>query len=238
MMKFELEGLTEVQQMLTGYAEQLPYVTMLTLNDLAFDVQRTLKAEVIVKLNLRKKSLANAFRVKKATKNRLEADVFIDDYKWQAKILKPHFYGGDRAKKGVEKAMIYGGFMSSSEILTPSPGVKIQPSTYVQIMSFLKLNYKAGYDANRNDKSKRKNKTRAKFFIATKKNKKTAHLHPGIYARMDNGVKSKPIMILRVAKKPSYKKIFDIEKTALEIYKKNMKEHFIKNAKIAIRTAR
>ncbi len=238
MMKFELEGLKEVEKMLTGYEKQLPYVTMLTLNDLAFDTMYMLKAEVKVKLNLRNNQIPNAFRVKKATKKKLEADVFIDDYKWQAKILKPHFYGGDRARKGTEKAMIYAGFMSPGEILTPSPGVRIQPSTYVQIMSFLKLNYKAGYDSNRNDRSKRKNKTRAKFFIATKGNRRTAHLHPGIYARMDDGVRGKPIMILRIAKKPNYKKIFDIEKTALEVYKKSMKEYFIKNAKIAMRTAK
>lgn len=237
-MPFKLEGLTEVQQMLTGYEKQLPYVTMLTLNDLAFDTMYMLKAEVKVKLNLKNQQIPNAFRVKKATKRRLEADVFIDDWKWQAKILKPHFFGGDRAKKGIEKAMIYGGFMSSSEILTPSPGVKIQSSTYVQIMSFLKLNYKAGYDANRNDRSKRKNKSSTQFFIASKKSPKTKHLHPGIYARVVGGVKTKPIMIMRISKKPKYNKIFDIEKTALEVYRKNMKEYFIKNAKLAVRTAR
>jgi len=232
-MKFALEGMDEVKKMLTGYEKQLPYVTMLTLNDLAFDAMTQIKAEVKVKLNLRNQKLPNAFRVKKAKKNNLTAELFIDDWKWQAKILKPHFFGGDRAKKGLEKAMIYAGAMRATDILTPSPGVKIQSSTYVQIMSYLKLNYKAGYDANRNDKSKRKNKS-TQFFIAKKTDRKTKHLHPGIYARINGQV----VAILRVAKRPAYKQRFDLEKTTLKVYKDKMAYYFKKNAQKAIRTAR
>ncbi len=227
--KFETVGLKEVEKMLGGFSKQLPYVTMLTLNDLAFATMYAIKAEVKVKLNLRSNTIPNAFRVKKATKSRLVSEVFIDDSKWQADILKPHFNKSDsdfpardRGKKGLEKAMISAGHMSSNEILTPSPGVKIQYRTYKKMLSLLRSNGNAG----------------SLFFLATKKSKRTRHLHPGIYARVDGGVRSKPIMILRISAKPDYSKRFDLEETAVKVYNRSARELFRKNADKAIRTAR
>ena len=46
---------------------QLPYITMLALNDTAFDAQSSLKSVVKGGLRLKKQSVANAFKVKKAS---------------------------------------------------------------------------------------------------------------------------------------------------------------------------
>ncbi len=237
-MTVEIKGLDKLHKSMSAISKQLPFAIMNTLNDLAFDGMDSMKSEVKGKLKLKNQKIPNAFHIKKATKKTLQVKLSIDDWKWQADVLKPHFYGGDRKRKGMEKAMIYAGAMSRDNILTPPPGVKIQSSTYVQMMSYLKLNYKAGYDANRNDKSKRKNKTRAKYFIATRKSNKTRHLHPGIYARMDDGVKDKPISLLRVARRPNYKKIFDLEKTFMKVIKRRGSKYFYKNLEQAMATAR
>ena len=246
-MTIEIKGLDNFQKSLGKLSKQMDYALMLTLNDLVFDGMNSMKKEIRGKLNLKNKQTVNAFQIKKATKTNLVATLSVDDWKWQADVLKPHFYGGDRKRKGMEKAMSYAGVMSKSNILTPSPRTKIQSSTYVQMMSYLRLNYKAGYDANRNDKSRRKKKN-TKFFIATKSSKRTRHLHPGIYARMNGGDIYKDVnksldettivSMLRVAKKPYYRKRFDFRKTVGTAIARRAQKLFYQSMTKALRTAR
>jgi len=191
-------------------SKQLPYITMLALNNTAFAAQSDLKNIVKSSLKLTNQKMPNAFRVKKATKDNLEARTFVDEFSWQYKALVHHFEGGDRERKGTEKALQYAGVMGKDKILTPSGGIRINPSTYVRIMSFLKLNYKAGYAANLSQKSAaRKRKDNTKYFIATKRDRKTSHLAEGIYARIGDG--SSPQSILTISKKPAYDKRIDID---------------------------
>ena len=67
--------------------KDIPYVTKTALNDLAFDARSKIGKEVYGKLNVRVKKL-NAWRVKKATKKKPIAVVFIDEFSWQYKVLK------------------------------------------------------------------------------------------------------------------------------------------------------
>ena len=225
-----------VANMLLQAGRHLPYITMLAINNTAFDAQKKLKSEVNRKLDLKNKKLPNAFRVKKAKKTNLSAQVFVDEHSWQGEALAPHFFGGDRERKGMEKALIYMGAMSKSQILTPSGGIKIRPSLYVEIMSALKLNYKAGYSANRTVKSsKRKRKNTTKYFIATKRDKRTKHLAEGIYARREGY--DYPISLLTISSKPHYKKIFDLDKIVGGVVRDRFDYHFSKAFDKAMKSA-
>lgn len=214
--------------------KQVPYALMLTTNNMAFDFLNTHKKEIRSGLNWKKK-LPNAIRIKRATKSRPYAEIYIDEWNWGYYALKQHYTGGDRSRKGMEKALIALGYMYKHEILTPSPGVRIKASMYVQMMSQLKLNYKAGYSANETLASrKRKSKTSLRFFIISGKSK--SPLAPGVYARMPGT--DKPVCILRISEKPNYKKSFDMKKTFKMVYELRGKEHFDKAWTRAISTAK
>lgn len=217
--------------------KQIPYMQMVTTNNIAFDYMETMRKKIADDLNIRNKKITTSLRVKKATKLRPFAEVFVDEFSWQHKVLSHHFHGGNRERKGLEKAMIHKGFMYKWEILTPSPGVTIKPGVYNQMMAQLKLNYKAGYSANETKQSRKRkspSKTIARFFIITGKSK--SPLAPGIYARMP--LHDKPICMLRIAEKPSYKKRFDLEDTLNEVYNLRGDAHFAKAYELAMRTAR
>jgi len=229
-MKSFLRGLNALEK------KQLPFAIILANNNIAFDYLNTQKKEVTGKLNWRVK-VPNAIKIKKATKQRPYAEVYVDEAVWGYYALEQHFHGGDRHRKGMEKAMIYLGHMYKNEILTPSPSVRIRPSTYVQMMSQLKLNYKAGYNSNETEKSRRrksKTKTSLRFFIITGKSK--SPLAPGVYARM-KGISS-PICMLRISEKPRYKKIFDMEKSLKKVYKRRGEKHLKKALDYAVTTAK
>lgn len=217
--------------------KQLPYTKMLTANNLAFDFLKTHKKEVSDELNWKKKT-PNAIKIKKATKSRQYAEVFVDEWNWGYYALKQHYTGGDRHRKGMEKAMIRAGYMHKNEILTPSPGVSVKASTYVKMLSQLKLFDKAGFSANETKSSRiRKAKSGRKdlrFFVITGKSK--SPLAPGIYARMIGY--DKPVCILRISEKPEYKKKFDMLKTMHKVYQDRGQTHFNKAFAHAMSTAK
>ena len=221
----EVKSIKELIKDIDGLrTRDIPYIAMIATNNIAFDTKQTIDKEIGGKLNIRKKRLTTSVRVKKASKSNPYAKVFIDENSWQHDTLKHHFFGGDRDRKGLEKSLMRFGFMSSDEILTPPPGVTIRPSTYVKMISQLKLVYKSGYAANETKKSRFRNKTKRKeryFVIGTYER---SHLHPGIYVRMPDH--DKPINIMRIAKKPNYKdRLKDFDETVEEIFDKKSEMH-------------
>jgi len=208
-------------------SKDMKYIQARATNDLAFHAQRAIKSEIESKLQIKNKRLAT-MAVQKANKKQTNifAIVQVNDT-WKENVLEHHFKGGDRARKGMEKAMIHYRFMSEDEILTPGPGVKIASYVYTQMMSQLKLNYKAGYSANetkRSRKRKSKRKTTARFFLISSFNR-GHHLSPGIYARM-KGYR-KPICMLRISKKPHYNKRIDsLDNIVSKVIERNAKRYY------------
>jgi len=232
---------SNIKEIIKGFSDiekkQIPYIMMLTANNIAFEFRDTMSKEIGGKLNIHKKTIPNSLRIKKATKSKPYAEVFVDEWSWQHKVLQHHFTGGDRERKGLEKALIYWGMMYRNEILTPPPGVRIRPSVYVQILSQLKLDYKAGYNSNETTRSRLRKtaskKSKARYFIIT--GKSISPLAPGIYARMPGH--NAPISILRIAEKPTYKKKFDLKKTLEIVYGRRGEKHFASAFERAMSTA-
>jgi hypothetical protein len=219
-----IRAMKEADKFLTGLKDRdIPYVQMTATNNLAFDAMETVRVEIGRELNIRKKKIPSSLRVKKATKQNPFALLYVDEWSWQYKALAHHFRGGDRERKGMEKAMIHLGLMHSKEILTPSPGVTIRPSTYVQMMSQIKLFYKAGFDANETDRSRHRNarKTKARFFVITGKSR--SPLAPGVYARMPGH--DGPVCMLRIAERPEYRKRIDMKDMVGKVYRMRGQKH-------------
>ena len=198
----------------------IPYLMKINVDILAHDVKDQVEDSEFKKLDIKKRQLLSPFRVKRATKTNLTSTAFIyrggsSKTDWRYRVLKHHFFGGDRDRKGLEKALIRFGHMSDNEILTPPPGVSIKPSTYIKIISQLKVVYKSGYSANETKKSRFRNKSKKKeryFIVGTYVR---SHLHPGIYARIPGH--DKPISILRIVKTPKYdKKIKSLEDVSVK----------------------
>ncbi len=205
---------------------------MLATNELAFHAQKSVKQEIKNKLHISKGAIAS-LHVKKAKKDNLFAVLHQDT--WKADVLEHNIKGGDRSRKGMEKAMIYYRYMSKDEILTPSPGVKIKSYVYTQMMSQLKLNYKAGYSANETKRSrKRKGKrgTNARFFMVSSFSR--SHLSPGIYARIPGH--NKPICMLRISKKPNYKQRIDLEGVTQKVIERNANRYYQKALESAMKS--
>lgn len=224
-MSKELTSIKELIKDLDGLRDNdIPYIAMLSANNLAFDTKNSIDMEIGGKLHITKSKLTTSVRIKKATKAKPYVSIYIDEWSWQHKTLAHHFFGGDRDRKGVEKAFIRLGYMSKGKILTPSPGVTIKPSTYVKIIAQLKLVYKAGYNANETKKSKARNmvKSKERFFLISENSRSS--LHPGVYARMTDH--DKPVCLLRIAAAPTYKKrLTDFEETVNKVYDRRKDIH-------------
>lgn len=230
---------SNIEQVIKGLEEfnskDLPYVMRTTVNNIVFDALESLKNEARGNLNLKNARTASTWRVKKATKQQPYAEIYMDEFSWQYKVLAHHYKGGDRERKGMEKAMAHMGIMRKHEILTPSPGVKIRSYVYTQMMAQLKLNYKAGYSANETKASRqRREKSQGagvRYFVVTERSK--SHMTPGVYARMPGH--DKPICLLRISARPTYKKRMDMETTVSKVIARRQEKHF-SNA-VALATA-
>ena len=225
----EVKSIKQLVNDLDGLRERdIPYIARIALNDLAFNTKEMIDKDIAKSLHINKKKLTTSVRVKKATKSNPYAKVYIDEWAWQHKTLKHHFFGGDRDRKGLEKSLIAHGHMTKNEILTPPPGVTIRPSTYVKIIAQLKVVYKSGYSANETKKSRFRASSRRseRYFVIPSWSR--SHLHPGIYARMPDA--NKPISILRIVKRPNYKKrLKSFESQVNYLQEKNM-QRFINRA--------
>jgi hypothetical protein len=246
---------TNMNEMIEGLNDfektQLPYAMILTANNIAFDAMKSARALISGKFG--NKSLAKAVRVKKGTKQRPYAEVFIDDYvPWRENALVTLERGGDRERKGFERSLIRSGYLKRSEIVTPDDGI-VKPWVYTQIMAQLKLNNVAGYTANESSASfKKKQKAissskQSRFMLVTSNKmaysgkggkifRKKTGLAPGIYAKLAVDDLA-PVRILKIATKPNYKKHWDLNNIVQTVYERRGKEHFNNAMNYAIKTA-
>ena len=77
--------------------KQIPYATSKALNDTAFQARAALTAQLVKRLDNPTPFTKRAIRVRKATKKRLYAEVYVNEI--QAKYLKNLYYGGTERPK-------------------------------------------------------------------------------------------------------------------------------------------
>ena len=215
-MTIEIKGIDKLQKSLSAMSKQIPYASMLTLNDLAFDMQKALNAELKAGLKTRVNT-SKAFAVDKATKSHLIATVHMKR-DWHYLVLKHHYMGKTASQIAFERDMISRGYMTDSNSAIP-----------------IKKMGKAAYKKVSNA-TKKGIRSHSKLFVVptTNRNKRTKHLEPGIYQRMKR--KIKPIILF--TKEAQYRKRFDMKITANKVFDRRASKYFFKNLDRAMRTAR
>lgn len=212
MISIDVRGLPEMQKRLHSLAAgQIPYATMIALNNTAFAVRAKLQDTMRSVFDRPTPWLLNQVTVSKATKDHLTAVVGTLEGKQTAtgknagftrfssgvyeRVLAPHIQGGTRELRKAEVRLQRAGILPTGWLCVPSPNAPLDQygnlpeSWWVMILSWLNaLQWSSqGAMQNRAEKlSKRKNKLERagiEVFAAIPGRDKTRQLHPGIYLR-------------------------------------------------------
>lgn len=203
-------------------ARRLPGLVMRALNDSAFEV-RTEWADVMPSVFDRPTALTlRAPLVRKATPQKLQAEVFIRDEAFKgtppAQYLAPQVFGGDRRQKRSERWLErYAGF---PRFWVPGRGLQLDQfgnvprGTIVRILSQLQASPDASQreTATKRQARLRRQKRRGgggSFFVVPQKRGK---LRPGVvYERVSTGLGSAVRSVLfGVQSAPSYSPRYDV----------------------------
>jgi len=215
-MTMEIKGLDKLNKDLGKLAKQTPYALMLTLNDLAFDSQKALNAELKNKLNVRSNT-SKAFVVDKASKRGLVSTVRMKR-DWHYLSLQHHYQNKSSEQIAFEREMIKRGYMTDSNSAIP-------------IKKMGRAKYKTVSNATRKGI-----RSSSKLFVVPTNNRsnKGKHLHPGIWTRLKKKVR--PVILF--TKEAQYQKKFDMSKTVEKVVSRRAAKYFFKNLAKAMRTSR
>jgi hypothetical protein len=198
----------EVASRLQALGRQAPYVAAVTLTRSMQDAQAAIKGEMQTVFDRPTTYALNGTFLKPATKQRLEARVWVKDNVGSKgtpadRFLLPQIYGGPRGLKGMERLLQRSNLMPAGWFAVPAAGAQldgngnVKRSQIVQILSQLKLQRGAGYES-RATGSARSNRTLARqgvtYFALPAKRR---GLEPGIYLKRKfaHGAAVKPVFI-------------------------------------------
>lgn len=124
MIRVDIRGMAEVQAMLRNLAsEQIPYATMLTLNNVAFGVRTESQKLLESAFDRPTPLIKGATRVAKATKENLTSRTYLDDPR--STILITHELGGHRGLQTLERFLRAKGWLPSGYRAVPMPNMPL-----------------------------------------------------------------------------------------------------------------
>lgn len=231
---------------------QLPYATMLAINNMAEKVvvaeEREIK-DVFDKPNLfTQNAVARTF----ANKQNLTARIFIKDFAGKGtpatKYLASQIEGGARRLKRFEIALQSVGALPSGFRAVPGDAAKLD--TYgnmdrgqiVQILSFFKAFPEAGYKANMSDKKraalgrfkKRTSTLGFSYFVGRPGDR----LPLGVWQRFNNVYGSPIVPVIIFVRHANYQKLFDFNYVAQNVIDREFIGEMERATEMAVRTAR
>ena len=194
----------------TVQREQMPYATMLALNECAEEAQQYMRGEMQRDFDRPTPFTVDATWIRRATKERLTAEVLIKDVATKAdapvKWLAHEVYGGGRPLKRFEIALRRIGILPPGMMVVPGSGAQFDAfgnmsrGQIVRILSWFEAFGQQGYAANMTDAARaRRTRTTARrygiaYFALLQRRGK---LPAGIYQRtmLAHGSAVKPLMI-------------------------------------------
>jgi hypothetical protein len=177
-----------------------------------------------------------------ATKRELTAEVGMRDKGGKstpALYMREHFSGRERGAKPFERVFQRIGFLPDGYRAIPGNGMKLDgfgnPNRR-QLGELIKQ-LKSGW---RVFQGKGKRQSLVGYFVVTpeRKDKRTEHLIPGIWRRIQKGKDSAVIPVFVFVPKADYGKVIDIEKIANETIRRVFAQEFSKAIAHAMRTAK
>ncbi len=248
--KFDVKTLVKK---LEGDQKQIAFATAVALTKTAQQVQAEEYQEIKAVFDRPTEYTLNSLYVKPATKQSLEARVWVKDDVYKGtpaeKYLLPEIIGGTRRAKRFERALMNAGLMPQGYYAMPGIGAPLDaygniPSKFiVQLLSYLKAFGGQGYKANITDKgkikhdkslSKKLGASGASYFVNLKKGK----LPLGIYQRISYGFGKaiKPVIIY--VKFTQYKPLFKFKDVADRAINKSFEKYLKESVEYAFNTRR
>ncbi len=191
--------------------KNIKFAAAKTLNGVTYKAKSTyIPAYLKANLDIKKNPVSNAFLFTRATKNNVQTLIYMKD-DWHRGVLTQHFEGGDRDRKGFEKAMVYEDHLSPTGISIQSQYTKtISKKRYRKITNEIRGGGKSKY-----------------FVIENAQRTKPA----GVYERFKTKVKLLTVFVER----PNYSDILDLEEPVSEAIKDHFDTDFHTNLQNALR---
>lgn len=153
--------------------KQMPFALARALTFTARDVKSAEEEEITGRFDRPTPFTRKSVFMQTATKQRLQARVWLKDGDRPEHYLLPQIEGGPRPRKRFEDILVRAGYMMANERAVPGSGAVLDQygnmsrGQIVKILSQLRANSALGFDANATD-SKRSRKKRAKeaYFVA------------------------------------------------------------------------
>lgn len=200
------DNFPDVAQRLKDLGNQAPFVAAVSLTRSIKAAQAAIKDEMQRSFDRPTSYALNGTFVKAATKQNLEAKLWVKDNPSGRgtpadRFLLPQIYGGIRGLKGMERLLQRSNLMQAGWFAVPAAGAQldgngnVKRSQIVQILSQLKLQRGAGFES-RASGSTRSNRAVARqgvtYFALPRKNRGLA---PGIYLkrRFAHGTAVRPV---------------------------------------------
>lgn len=249
--------------------KQLDYAARAATNNIAFDVKDAIYKEFDKKFKPgAQKYTKQSFKVRKATKQKPVAEVFLrldgpgkgTPY---VDVLGHHFTGGERVPKRFEKALIHKGWMKRGQIAVPTKHVPRdkwgdpKKAFIIKLMSVLKLFSETGYIANMTERSRKRLKKQRTFggYKITKDEQWFISKGPGTIRRArgkGKALQNLPAGIWRkrgrhgavvdplflFVDQHGYEKLFDLEQIGDRVAAQKWEEAYEKALEHALKTAR
>lgn len=245
------------------HKRQVPFAIKNTVNKLAVNTKKTTDTQILRRIDRPKNYTKRMMRVGFAKKTNLVARVAVKDsatvtkrgFRGPDQILGHLFSGGTRQLKGMEVLLRRAKILPANRYIVPGQGApldrhgNIKTGVINQVLAYTRAFQESGFRANAVDKKGRdalaKRFARAQssrvaqagqFFVVKKKT--LTGLHPGIWARFKfaSGSSIKPIMMF--VRKPVYRRVFNLPKTANRVIVKQLDRTFDTEIRKAISTAR
>ncbi len=247
----------QVSAAIASASRQVPFALARALTKTAQDVRTAQRKEMEAVFDRPTRFTLNALYLRSATKQRLEAEVWLKDRGSREHYLLPQIEGGARQLKRFEERLVRTGYMQPSERAVPAAGARLDQYGNMsrgqinQILSQLRTAIVLGDSSNATDsrRSRAKRATEAYFVSrgpgtwrgrgAWKRGNKSQHLPRGVWVRRSFGplgTAVKPVLLF--VPKAQYRKRFRFFEIAQQVTERQFDTNFKESWAIAMRTAR
>lgn len=246
----------EISSALSKAQSQVPFALARALTKTGQDVKAGQRQEIDRVFDRPTNYTRNSVYLRTATKQRLQAEVWL---KWGARpdhYLLPQIVGGDRPLKRFEQRLVKAGYMQASERAVPGEGARLDQfgnlsrGQIVQILSQLKTAAVVGdYSDATNSRRSRAKREREGYFVSRgpgawqgkgswKNGRKSQHLPRGIWVRRSFGTLGTAIKpVLLFVPRVHYRPIYPFFEVADRIVQQRFRFHFNESWQIALKTA-
>lgn len=260
MISVTFRGLRERLQTLDRLErEQLPFAAALALTRTAQVVAGRIREEMEVVFDRPTPATLNSLYIQPATKQRMEARVWIKDGRsvsaggrvvgqagaWgkgraASKWLTPQIYGGPRSEKGIESMLLRKGVLKPGQYIVP--GEKMNLDAYGnldrgllnKVLSGAGLFTEEGYTANASDSDRSKKKGNAKrYFVMHDTNRQ-----PFAIAERTGKGRAGLRIVMAFARQPTYSRTLNFFEIAEQVAEEALPIEFEKAMAQALATRR